>query len=99
MDCFETEACVSGMGHLVVVATHPVMLCFPGQSHLKSESSYQHGTVNKCSVFQGREKKKKKKGKKKKSNPGGIVSFLCFVFDKQDFQLVFNIEVRGFGLV
>jgi hypothetical protein len=42
---------------------------------------------------------KKKKGKKKKSNPGGIVSFLCFVFDKQDFQLVFNIEVRGFGLV
>jgi len=68
MDCFETEACVSGMGHLVVVATHPVMLCFPGQSHLKSESSYQHGTVNKCYVFQGREKKKKKKGKKKKSN-------------------------------
>lgn len=44
-------------------------------------------------------KRKRKKEKKKKSNPGGIVSFLCFVFDKQDFQLVFNIEVRGFGLV
>lgn len=52
-----------------------------------------------CMPPLGFEMWKRKKEKKKKSNPGGIVSFLCFVFDKQDFQLVFNIEVRGFGLV
>lgn len=31
MDCFETEACVSGVGHLAVMATHPVRLCLPSR--------------------------------------------------------------------
>lgn len=91
MDCFETEACVSGMGHLVVVATHPVMLCFPGQSHLKSESSYQHGTVNKCSVFQGREKKKKKKGKKKKKQ----LSQLLQVWERNSWKALLFRSLSG----
>lgn len=39
---------------------------------------------------------KEKKKKKSKANPSGIVSSVCFVFDKQDFQLVFNIELRAF---
>lgn len=40
-------------------------------------------------------KKKKTKQKKSKANPSGIVSSVCFVFDKQDFPLVFNVELRA----
>jgi hypothetical protein len=45
----------SGVGLLVVLASHSAWWQPPGQSHLMSESSFQHDTVNKC-IFQGHRK-------------------------------------------